>query len=63
MTSDKAWALGVDYGIEGQRPPLTLFHSQEEAEAAKLLIEEHHGNSCYVVEVPFWPKTRLETAP
>ncbi len=57
---NKAWAIGLDYGCEGQRAPLTLFSSLDVAEAAKSMIEEFNGNRVYLVEVPYWPGIRTE---
>ncbi len=55
-----AWAIGKDYGCEGQQPPLALFRSLVEAEATKTLIEAHSGTGVYLVEVPYWPGIRTE---
>ena len=53
-----AWALGLDYGCEGQQPPLTLFTNKAEAEAAKELMTSGNGTGTYLVEVPFWPEMK-----
>ena len=56
---ETAWALGMDYGgYEGQRPPLTLFKTKEDAEAAQKIATRTYGTGTYLVEVPYWPDVR-----
>ena len=58
MLDKSAWALGLDYGCEGQRPPIVLFRSREEAFSAAALMEKCHGPQIYLLEVPYWPRLR-----
>lgn len=52
------WAIGLDYGVEGQQPPLTVFADKTTAEASQKLMAANYGTGTYLVEVPFWPNLR-----
>ena len=55
MTPDETmFAIGLDYGMDGVRPPLTIVRTRKEAEAVAKIIREAHG-SIYCVEVQVWP--------
>jgi hypothetical protein len=52
----KIWVIGWDYGAEGGKSePEMAFLSQEDAEAAKALIEKNPVSvHVYIAEVPVW---------
>lgn len=57
------WAIGQDYGTEGQCPPLTLVRDGVEARAIMTLYNQMVQYRMYLVEVPVWPGVRETTEP